>query len=292
MFINRKIFFDNVRSAPFGGVLTQLNVDGTSAIIEAWEKFDIPKPADVRQLAYILATVFHETAGTMNWAIREFDRGGKRAYAKPTGPHGQIYYGRSWPQLTWLDNYRKMTELANKAGFDVDLVRDPDAILRDPKLAAFVLLEGMYRGISGKGDFTGKALEDYFTGPRGSLEKERKKAEEARRIINGKDKAVQIADLYQLFLSALDKAANASPHPTDVVEIPVDKGAPIAKTESFWGAVLNVIGGGGVFAIDKIFGAINNPYALTATLFCVGLFALGTYMVLSGRIKIAYQTGK
>ena len=35
--INRKIYFDNVRIMPFGGVMTQQQVDGQNIILDRWE---------------------------------------------------------------------------------------------------------------------------------------------------------------------------------------------------------------------------------------------------------------
>ncbi|WP_342641723.1 hypothetical protein [Rhodoligotrophos ferricapiens] len=61
MTINRETFFAYVRRAPFGGRLTQQQVDGLNAILGAWQAW--PDNKNPRHLAYILATVHHETGG-------------------------------------------------------------------------------------------------------------------------------------------------------------------------------------------------------------------------------------
>src|SRR6187397_2452423 len=75
--INRRFFFDSVRSAPFNGKLSARQVDGMSAILDVWESSDTQR--DDRWLAYMLATAFHETAMTMQ-PICEY--GGKAYFLK------------------------------------------------------------------------------------------------------------------------------------------------------------------------------------------------------------------
>ncbi|WP_052478873.1 peptidoglycan-binding protein [Vibrio jasicida] len=134
-------------------------------------------------LAYMLATVYHETAFTMK-SIAEYGKGKGRPYGEPDPRTGKIYYGRSYPQLTWYDNYKKASEqLFNKdlKQGQVDFLRDPDFIL-DPYYGVQVTLFGMLGGW-----FTGKALDDYW------LENGSYDYVQARRIINGTDKAQTIA---------------------------------------------------------------------------------------------------
>ena len=73
--MNRTTFFAYARRAPFGGRLTQSQVDGLSKILDVWMARGL---SDVRWLAYILATTFHETAGKMQ-PVREM---GGEAYLK------------------------------------------------------------------------------------------------------------------------------------------------------------------------------------------------------------------
>lgn len=60
--MDRAKFFASARSALFGGKLTQGQVDGITAILDGWQASQM---TDVRWLAYMLATAYHETARTM-----------------------------------------------------------------------------------------------------------------------------------------------------------------------------------------------------------------------------------
>lgn len=156
-------------------------------ILDEWEKHHWNK--DDRWLAYILATTFHETDKTMQ-PIREYGRGKGRAYGKAHTNTGQTYYGRGYVQLTWWENYKTMGDLLG-----IDLVNDPNLALV-PEHAVKIMFEGMMTGASSIGDFTGKSLENYFN-------EETDDPVNARRIINGKDKANLIADYYLKFYSAI-----------------------------------------------------------------------------------------
>ena len=57
--INRKFFFDHARADLFNGGFTQGQVNGLNAILDEWESNY--KNKDDRWLAYMLATVHHET---------------------------------------------------------------------------------------------------------------------------------------------------------------------------------------------------------------------------------------
>ena len=65
--MNRNVFFEYVRKAPFGGRLTQSQVDGLTKILDEWDR---RKLKDIRWLAYKLATTFHETNATIQ-PVRE-----------------------------------------------------------------------------------------------------------------------------------------------------------------------------------------------------------------------------
>ena len=66
----RTTFFNTVRSAPFGGTLSQSQVDGMEGLLRYADHLDWhPDTPDSQYflywLAYLLATTFHETARTM-----------------------------------------------------------------------------------------------------------------------------------------------------------------------------------------------------------------------------------
>ncbi|PLX36538.1 MAG: hypothetical protein C0606_14775 [Hyphomicrobiales bacterium] len=182
--IDRKIFFDRVRATPFKGRLGEAQVAGMDAILDEWERRALPDP---RWLAYMLATTFHETARTMQ-PIREYGRGRGRRYGRPDPDTGQTYYGRGFVQLTWKGNYRTMGKLLG-----IDLVADPERAL-DLAHATAILFEGMIGG-----HFTGRKLADYIDGERADLVN-------ARRIINGRDRAPLVAGYAQAFLDAITAA--------------------------------------------------------------------------------------
>ena len=136
------------------------------------------------QLAYVLATAFWETARTMR-PVEEAFYLGRRAEAHRKGLRYYPWHGRGYVQLTWRDNYRRAGE-----AIGVDLLADPDAALR-PEVAAPVLVRGMREGW-----FTGKKLAEYITLQRSDFTG-------ARRIINGTDRAGEIAALARDYDKAL-----------------------------------------------------------------------------------------
>ncbi|RBP03789.1 chitinase class I [Roseiarcus fermentans] len=181
-------FFRCARNRLFAGSMTQGQVEGTNALLDAWDRHDI------RWLAYALATAFHETAQTME-PIAEYGRGRGQPYGAAVGPFGQRYYGRGYVQLTWRHNYARAD--AELPGFD--LVKTPDNALK-PEIAAVVMLRGMTEGW-----FTGLKLDDYFP----LKAPQRADWVNARRIINGLDCAARIALYGQQFREALEAGGYA-----------------------------------------------------------------------------------
>lgn len=179
--MNRAAFFDLIRADPFGGMLLQDQVAGIVAILDGWERL-LPH-GDPRWLAYALATSFHETARTMQ-PIEEFGKGAGHAYGDPDPVTGQAYYGRGLCQLTHKDNYRRAGRLIG-----ADLVNHPEDALESDNAVA-VLLLGMEHGL-----FTGKAFVDYFNA-------DDELWREARRIVNGLDRADKIAGYGRAFWAA------------------------------------------------------------------------------------------
>jgi hypothetical protein len=198
--MNRATFFAAVRRDLFGGSLTQPQVAGMEAILDEWDR---RKLTDLRWLAYPFATAFHEVARTMQ-PIHEYGTperfrklydvtGDRPSLARRMGNtepgDGVKYCGRGFVQLTWKNNYEAMS-----APTGIDIVKYPDRAMELP-VATTILFEGMI-----KGTFTGKDLADYFHGTTADWVN-------ARRIINGLDKAQVIAGYGKAFHAALLAAA-------------------------------------------------------------------------------------
>lgn len=201
--IDRKHFFDTVRPDLFDGAISQKQVYGMEAILREWEAQQL---TDLRWLAYILATTFHETAKTMQ-PVAEYGKGKGYDYGKKLKMGGgpgkriayetpdKIYYGRGHTQNTWYENYQRLTKAAATHGKSWDFLNDPDLLLQmEPSIWAtfFAMQVGLY---------TGKKLADYFTeltvGATDQL------WINARKIINGLDCAEKIAGYAKVFHSAL-----------------------------------------------------------------------------------------
>jgi Predicted chitinase len=184
------------------GRLTQSQVDEINFIVGEMDK---DKSITYPHGAYILATTWWETGKTMlpiseygkgkgrpygTWYKNNQDRlysfrnGEKRsAYVHEDFPY--LYYGRGYVQLTWFDNYKKASD---KLGFN--FLDNPDMVMKK-EYAIKILLTGMKEGW-----FTGKNLSDY-------IYQSKKDYVNARRIINGTDKAQAIADIAVIFERAL-----------------------------------------------------------------------------------------
>ncbi|MFS8045591.1 hypothetical protein [Rhizobium sp. BR 314] len=204
-------FFAAVRTSLFGGQLSTNQVKGMEAILGAWQV----RPFDNRWLAYMLATAYHETDNTMcavvenlNYSAsgllatfhkyftakqaadyaRQPQRIANRAYANRMGNDSEAsgdgwrYRGRGLVQITGHDNYLKY-----------GIAADPDMAL-DPLKAIQILFDGMINGL-----FTGRRLDGYFSATATDWVG-------ARKIINGTDRAVEIAGYAKKFAAALEAA--------------------------------------------------------------------------------------
>lgn len=192
--IQRKYFFDSVRSSLFAGHMSQSQVDGMNALLDYAEQ----QGTDDRQLAYILGTTFHETAQTME-PIAEYGEGKGKPYGQPDGPYGQCYYGRGFVQLTWYENYQKQDD---KLGLNGALVKNPDLALELGTASAII-----FGGMS-DGDFTGVGLPKYI--PCVDPTSDTTDFYNARKIVNGLDCAQQIQGYAQKFANALTHAARGA----------------------------------------------------------------------------------
>lgn len=191
--MNLVVFFDSVRASIFHGSLSHKQVQGCEILLAAMAGWD-----DLRWRAYVLATAYHETAATMQ-PIAEFGKGKGHAYGKPDPETGQTYYGRGYVQLTWRENYQKMQDRLG-----LPLVTDPDLALKEGP-AARIICEGMEHGL-----FTGVGLPRYFSASANE-------PVNARKIVNGSDRASLIASYHARFLAALEAAQTPAEPPVDPV---------------------------------------------------------------------------
>jgi putative chitinase len=194
---NEGAFFTELRRGLMSPSLSTQEVQGCHAILTAGEGLPIT------HVAYMFATAFHETAHTLqpvkeaNWLTdqqaaayfhRMYDKGGARPdVAARLGNteygDGVKFAGRGYVQLTGRTNYaRAEKELGLPFTTSPDLM-----LLQGP--AALVMRRGMVEGW-----FTSRKLADYLPAV-GYMA--------ARRIINGQDKAADIAAYATRFEEAL-----------------------------------------------------------------------------------------
>ncbi len=155
-----------------------LNLGFTRDLIDAAKRRGLLR----NQTAYLLATSFWETAHTMRpvveayWLSEDWRRTHLRYYP---------WYGRGFVQVTWQANYQRAE---NELG--VAFTKDPSLAL-DPVNAANIAVLGMSEGW-----FTRHKLADY-------IDLHHSDFVDARRIINGTDRAQEIAVIAQHYDEAL-----------------------------------------------------------------------------------------
>lgn len=158
-----------------------LNLGDTQLILNECKSKNILR----NQAAYILATAYWETAETMKpvreayWMSEQWRKDNLRYYP---------WYGRGYVQLTWKANYERTDR-----ELGTNLVNDPDAAMR-PNTAVKILVKGMMHGW-----FTGKSLPDYVTLQKSDFIN-------ARRVVNGTDRAEEIAKIARAYDAALKDA--------------------------------------------------------------------------------------
>ena len=194
---DRDIYYGVVRDSLFSGGMSQEQVDGQSVILAVWEHQGGGTPMDdLRWLAYMLATTYHETAERM-WPIEEYGKGSGREYGVPDPETGETYYGRGFVQLTWRENYAKASKILSL--YDERDLEYHAWMALDSLIATRVLFRGMAEGW-----FTGKQLGDYFN----DVDDD---PLNARQIINGNDKDEIIKDYHYQFLAALEMSSTGVP---------------------------------------------------------------------------------
>ncbi len=205
--MNRQVFFDDVRQTVFRGRMSQTQVEGMERLLDVWEEY-YASDYDDRFLAYNMGTSYHETAHRMQPIM---EMGGRRYFNKYDIHHnprkarmlgntepgdGYKFRGAGDVQNTGRRNARFASEKLNEAfGLNVDFEENPELRL-DPFYSAHSLFLGNIQGW-----WTGKKLTQYI----------RTKADyrNARRVVNGTDRARLIAGYAVAFEEALEKAREA-----------------------------------------------------------------------------------
>lgn len=196
--IDREKLFTSLRTSLFLR-FKQPQVDGINFILDAWEASGF---SDLRWLAYMLGTVYAETARTMEpiheyggaaYFTRRYDINGEnpslaRRLGNLSPGDGALFAGRGYVQLTGRSNYAKMSKIVG-----VELQSNPDLAM-DPAVAARIMLAGMTG--TPANTFSGVNLQRYFNDTTEDWEG-------ARRIINGTDHAATIAGYAQSFYEGL-----------------------------------------------------------------------------------------
>lgn len=209
--MNRKTFFDALRGGalfPHGFSTNQIN--GLDRLFDVWDEHFSTDP--IADIAYNLATSYHETAQTMQ-PIKEL---GSRSYFNKYEPgttlgkmlgntqpgDGYRFRGEGDVQNTGRRNAKFASDRLNKVfNLGIDLVANPDK-RGDPFVSAMSLFLG-----NKEGWWTGKDLHDYIDGIDESEAEDLREFIEARRVVNGTDKAKAIAGYAVQFLAALKKAS-------------------------------------------------------------------------------------
>ena len=183
------------------------HLEGLLARIEADDGWTV-----LEQVAYFLATIAHETGFTFR-PVREKRASKTRQpelWARQERYWPSRFYGRGYVQITWEANYRKAGEKMEGSTIN-GLVVGPETFVLNPDLVLdpVVAYEIAARGMRG-GWFTSKALRHYI-GPNVSHAGGPPMVDYkgARRIINGTDKAAEIAALAEGYERALRESQEA-----------------------------------------------------------------------------------
>jgi hypothetical protein len=184
----------------YGAVYGQLNDSQSSGLESLLDNIELDQDiTDLRWAAYMLATVKLECADTFQpiterGAQSYFDKYepgtsiGKNLGNTQAGD-GYLFRGRGYVQLTGRTNYENMSRRLALSGDD-DLVANPDVALQ-ADVAYRIMSYGMRRGT-----FTGRKLGDYINDAGCDYQ-------QARRIINGLNRADDIAGYAASFESSL-----------------------------------------------------------------------------------------
>lgn len=193
-------FYDYLRGTTLlGPKISAPEFEGCEALLKECAARSLP----LVHTAYVLGTAYHEVRGTMQpidedggdaYYFRMYDiKGARPDKAKELGNtqpgDGVRFHGRGYPQVTGRDNYVRLGK-----ALGLPLFEQPELLLR-ADVAAKATVYAMEHGT-----FTGVSLADCI---KPGLDPLRPQFVDARRIVNGTDKAGTIADIALVFTNAL-----------------------------------------------------------------------------------------
>ena len=216
----------NSNPPPLGRVFEKKEQDALQDLLDGFNLYiDLGGSGDIRLFAYSLATCRIEVGASMrpvregftksdsnmrSFLMRKREnylktrRGPKYEYAYPV--NGQVYGGRSYIQVTWAHNYKRLQSAIKEftnGKFDYDFYNDPEILMRKPEVSAIVLFYGLESGFFNGQTINGrrKGFFDYLNDENKS---EWDKIMACRYLVNGQNKATLITKWYFDFLSAIN----------------------------------------------------------------------------------------
>jgi putative chitinase len=210
--MNAKLFFDSLRAS--GINLTDANVDGLQRVVAYAEEHGI----QINRVSYGCGTAFWETGGSCQ-PVEEGYYLGSSAKVKAFQRKLRYYpfFGRGLVQCTWERNYRAAAKLLGLA--EDYFVKYPSKLLQW-EYSLPLLFKAMEVGL-----YTGKGFDDYIDDLDEDDAEDRREYINARRIINGTDRAAKIADLSLKFEKALKAGlyGRIIPPPPDALTEPPEE---------------------------------------------------------------------
>lgn len=199
---DRETFFDAVRETVFGGRIGQPQVDGLNRLLGVWEEYYFHW--DMRELAYDLATGYHETGdmqpiyegGSLSY-FDKYEPGTRlgKVLGNTVAGDGYKFRGAGDVQNTGRGNAAKATRRLNeKFNLGIDLVANPEMRL-DPFISGHSLFLGNHEGW-----WTTLKLPNYVGYGQWNMEG-------ARGVVNGSDRWEMIGGYAGAFLDALKLSA-------------------------------------------------------------------------------------